>query len=356
MGGLEQPLAGVDFPGSLGDVRAWFPDDEACLDYLAWLRWGDYGFVCHLCGDLDGWQSGQFCWECAGCKARISPTAGTVFHRTRTPLTVWFEAGWLMTTQAYGASALGLQRVLGLGSYQTAWTMLHKYRLAMLDPDRSRLDGIVEADEVFIGGKNKAGAPGRAAKPGVSIVVALVERRVKGFGRTRLVVVPDSSAQSFEAVLREHVEPTATIATDAWEAWVKATKAAGYAHDRTNVSKSGKKAHEVLPAVSRVASQLKRWLGGTLQGAVAPEHLQAYCHEFEFRFNRRRSRHRGQLFYRLLSQAVQTPPTGYADLVRIGGAKKPRPVPPAQRRVSTATLAQPDAGRPWRSAPASLGR
>ena len=120
------------------------------------------------------------------------------------------------------------------------------------------------------------------------------------------------------------------------------------------MSKSGKKAHLVLPAVSRVASQVKRWLNGTLQGAVTPEHLQAYCHEFEFRFNRRRSRHRGQLFYRLLSQAVWTPPTGYADLVLIGGAKMTRPTPPPQRRVGPSTLAQPDAGRPWRSAPASL--
>lgn len=356
--GVPAPVAGVDFPGSLADVRAWFPDDDACLDYLAWLRWGDFGFACHLCGNLDGWRSASgYSWECSACKARVSPTAGTIFHRTRTPLTVWFEAAWLVTSQSYGASALGLQRVLGLGSYQTAWTMLHKFRLAMVDPDRALLNGTVEADEVFVGGKKKAGAgPGRSVKPGVSIVATFVERRGRGFGRTRLVVVGSASAAELEAALRSCVAPAAALVTDAWQSWATAATAAGVTHEAVNVKRSGRPAHESLPAVSRVASQLKRWLAGTMQGAVSPEHLQAYCHEFEFRFNRRHSRHRGQLFYRLLDQAVRTPRTSYRDLVLIGGAKAVTPTPPAGPRGVAPTLAQPDAGRPWRQLPPDLPR
>lgn len=316
---------------------------------MAWLRWGEYGFVCHICGDVAGWPSGSgYSWECGGCKSRISPTAGTIFHRTRTPLTIWFEAAWLLTTQSYGASALGLQRVLGLGSYQTAWTMLHKFRAAMVDPSRTPLDGDVEGDEVFIGGKKKAGKPGRSKKAGVSVVICLVEKHTKGFGRTRLVVVPDASAASIEQVLRDNVARTATIHTDAWNSWKAATKNLGLAHQWTSVAKSGSKAHVTMPAVSRVAAQLKRWLFGTMQGAVSPEHLQSYCYEFEFRFNRRRSRMRGQLFYRLMSQAVQTSPVPYAGLVLIGGKKPTKPAAPTGTRNVAPTLAQPDAGRPWR--------
>ena len=351
--GVPVPVAGVDFPGSLAEVRAWFPDDDACLDYLAWLRWGEFGFVCHLCGNLDGWRSSSgYSWECSACKARVSPTAGTIFHRTRTPLTVWFEAAWLVTTQAYGASALGLQRVLGLGSYQTAWTMLHKFRLAMVDPNRSLLDGIVEADEVFVGGKKKVGGgPGRSVRPGVSIVATFVERRTRGFGRTRLVVVDRASAAELQAAMVECVAPTATVVTDAFQSWRTAVAAAGMTHEVVNVKRSGRPAHESLPAVSRVAAQYKRWLLGTMQGAVSPEHLQAYAHEFEFRFNRRRSQHRGQLFYRLLEQAAQTPHAGYRDLVLIGGAKSVTPTPPTGPRGVAPSLAQPDAGRPWRLSP-----
>jgi ISXO2-like transposase domain/Transposase zinc-ribbon domain len=346
---MTQPVAGQDFPASLAGVRAWFPDDDACLDYLSWLRWGENDFVCHICGDVTGWRTRSgYSWECGGCKSRISPTAGTIFHRTRTPLTIWFEAAWLLTTQSYGASALGLQRVLGLGSYQTAWTMLHKFRVAMVDPNRTLLDGVVEGDEVFIGGKRKAGKPGRSAKDGVSVVICLVEKRARGFGRTRLAVVPDASAASIESVLRANMAPTATLGTDAWPSWKTASKNVGLSHQWTSVAKSGAPAHVTLPAVSRVAAQLKRWLLGTMQGAVTPEHLQSYCDEFEFRFNRRRSRNRGQLFYRLMSQSVQTPPVPYSALVLIGGRKPIRPAAPTGPRKVASTLAQPDAGRPWR--------
>jgi hypothetical protein len=230
--------------------------------------------------------------------------------------------------------------------FEAAWL-----RLAMVDPNRSLLDGIVEADEVFVGGKKKVGAgPGRSVKPGVSIVATFVERRTRGFGRARLVVVDNPSAPELEAAMRAVVAPIARLVTDFWSSWDTAARSCGISHERINVKRSGNPAHVSLPAVSRVAAQFKRWLMGTMQGAVSPEHLQAYAHEFEFRFNRRRSQHRGQLFYRLLEQAVQTPPVGYRDLVLIGGAKSVTPTPPTGPRGVAASLAQPDAGRPWRLA------
>ncbi len=147
----RSPRVGVDYPGSYGDLRAWFPTDSACLDYLDWLRWPE-GFVCPLCGGTQGWRMADGRWWCAGCRRRVSATAGTIFHSTRTPPTVWFAAAWLMVSQKQGISALGLRRALGIGSEQTAWAMLHRYRSAMVRPGRERLCGTVEADETFLGG------------------------------------------------------------------------------------------------------------------------------------------------------------------------------------------------------------
>ncbi len=143
----NRPVEGVHYPGSLADIRAWFPDDEACLDYLDWLRWRE-GFVCPHCQDVVAWRLPDGRHSCGGCGRRVSVTAGTIFHRTRTPLTVWFEAAWLLTSQKSGASALGLQRVLSLGSYQTAWTMLHRFRRAMVTPGRNKLSPVSRTSSV----------------------------------------------------------------------------------------------------------------------------------------------------------------------------------------------------------------
>ncbi len=346
-----KPLANVEYPATAVQFAAWFPDDEACLDYLAWLRWGDGEFVCHLCGsDGQGWQrSDRMSWDCGACGRRSTPTSGTIFHRTRTPLTVWFRAGWELTTRANGVSARGVQRTLGLGSYQTAWTMLHRYRRAMVDPLRSKLVGTVEVDEMFISGRYKAGKPGRSYAPNKTTVLAAAEVLPKGIGRCRLVVMADQTAESMRAAIRSSIELGSTLRTDAFGALAKAAE--GYVHQRVTVSRSGVPAHLHFPAVSRVQAQSQRWLLGTLQGAVEPGHLQGYLGEFEFRFNRRHARKPGLLFYRLLEQAVATGPVGYRDIA-IGGTR-PRdeekmPTAPAGVRGLPASLAQPDAGRPWR--------
>lgn len=341
------PILGVHYPGSLADFRAWFPDDSACLDYLDWLRWRD-GFLCPHCAGVSSWQLSDSRQMCAECGRRVSVTAGTIFHRTRTPLTVWFEAAWLLTSQKSGVSALGLQRVLGLGSYQTAWTMLHRFRLAMVVPERGLLSGEVEVDETFIGGKNKPGKRGRGAA-GKALVGLAVELDASGggFGRIRMQVIPDATGPTLRDFITTNIAPGSTVITDALNSYAAITTH-GFGHTSINVKRSGAQAHEVLPGVHRVASLLKRWLDGTLQGAVRPEHLQSYLDEFVFRFNRRNSRKRGLLFFRLLEQAVRTDPISYRRLVAVPTSKAVPPRPPAERGMP-GSLAGERLDRPWRA-------
>lgn len=339
------PVRDQDYPGSYAEVRAWFPDDAACLDYLDWLRWPN-GFVCPSCASTRSWRLADGLHSCAGCRRRISPTAGTIFHRTRTPLTVWFAAAWHITTQKNGISALGLKRVLGLGSYQTAWTMLHRYRSAMIRPGRDKLRGEVEVDETFVGGV-KSGPPGRGALGKALVAIAIERFQPKGLGRCRMAIIPNARATSLRQFLLANIEPGSTVVTDGWKSYPGAV--AGYNHQSINVSASGSLAHVSLPGVHRVAALLKRWLLGTHQGGVEADHLGAYLDEFVFRFNRRRSEARGLLFRRLLEQAVSAPPVSYRQLVVNPKKKRTKPKPPASRRLPRSLVLnlQP---RPWRQA------
>ncbi len=339
------PRVGIDYPGSYAGVLAWFPDDAACLDYLDWLRWPD-NFCCPSCGAATGWRLADGRWSCGGCARRVSATAGTIFHRTRTPLTIWFAAAWQMTSDKQGVSALGLQRVLEIGSYQTAWAMLHRYRGAMVRPGRDRLSGTVEADETFLGGP-EPGIPGRGAL-GKTLVEVAIEQRSRGFGRCRMQVIDDASASTLRAFLLEHVEPGSEVLTDGFSSYPSAC-GEDYIHRATPISGSGRQAHELLPGVHRVASLAKRWLEATHQGAVKPALLQPYLDEFCFRFNRRHSRARGMLFHRLLGQAVQASPLTYRSLVAGPGSdRRKMPVPPLDKRVHCESLAGPTLDRPWR--------
>ena len=232
-------------------------------------------------------------------------TAGTIFEGTRKPLRLWFRAMWYVTTQKHGASALGLQRVLGLGQYRTAWTWLHKLRRAMVRPGRERLAGTVEADEIYIGGK-EVGARGRSLGKKAVVAVA-VEENGAGMGRIRLKRVPNAAAASLEDFLLEAVKPGSTIRTDGWRSYSR-LRQLGYRHDKAVMGGDRELVEREFPRVHRVAALLKRWLLGTHQGAVEHQHLDYYLDEFTFRFNRRSSRSRGLLFYRLLQQAVATAP------------------------------------------------
>ena len=260
------PVAGRDYPGSYAELLSWFPDEAACLDYLEWLRWPD-GIRCPRCVSRDGWWLGSGRWECGVCGRQASVTAGTIFHRTRTPLRLWFAAAWQMTSQKRGVSALGVQRSLGLGSYQTAWAMLHRYRAAMVRPGRERLAGHVEVDEGYVGGV-ESGVGGRKTETKAIVAIAVEIKNPKGFGRIRLKHVPDVTAESLLPFIDEAVEAGATIHTDGWQAYWKLPEH-GYEHERTVMRQQSDPAHVVMPGVHRVASLLQRWLLGTHHGRVA---------------------------------------------------------------------------------------
>lgn len=334
---------GLDYPKSYAELRAWFDEDWKCLDYLDWLRWPD-GFVCPHCHSVIAWRLSDARWKCADCDRKVSATAGTSFDKTRTPLTVWFAVAWRMVSDKVGISATQVQREFEFGSYQTAWTMLHRYRSVMVRPGRDRLRGDVEVDESLLGGP-EPGVPGRGAL-GKVLFAAAVELDDWGFGRARLALLPDASGASLRKFLLDNVEPGSVLVTDGWSGYPPAARDL-YTLKATSIAASGLEAHEVLPAVHRVFSLVKRWLGGTMQGSVSEEHLQAYFDEWTFRFNRRRARSRGLLFHTLLTQAVGGEPVRYADL-RKAGKKRPAPVPSTGPRgkPSSLDIGYPDL--PWR--------
>jgi len=303
--------AAEDYPGTLAEFEERFSSEASCREYLRQLRWPD-GFRCPACGGERGWPTGRrWLTECASCHRQTTEIAGTVFQDTRKPLTMWFRAMWWVTSQKPGASALGIQRAMGLGSYQTAWAWLHKLRRAMVRPGRDRLSGEVEVDETFVGGVEAGG--GRRHLGNKALVVIAAEVRGTAIGRIRMKRVPDSSAASLQPYVKSVIAPGSTVITDGLNSYV-GLASAGYRHDRRVILGSGEGAEVLLPRVHRVASLLKRWLLGTHQGAVSREHLDYYLDEFTFRFNRRTSRSRGKLFFRLVQQAVLADPVPYAKL------------------------------------------
>lgn len=300
-----------DYPRTLIELEQRFATEDVCRDYLTKMRW-PMGFVCPDCQGKVGWVDRRHRWTCQDCRRQSTVTAGTVFEGTHLALKVWFRAVWLVTSQKSGASALGLKRVLGLGSYETAWSCLHKLRRAMVRPGRDRLSGRVEVDEAFIGGLSSG--DGRDGL-GKAMVAIAAEEDGRGIGRIRLAGIADGSKSSLHGFIQQAIAPGSTVHTDGWAPY-QGLEALGYSHAITRLKGKGKEAAvELLPRVHRVASLLKRWLLGTHQGAVRPSHLDYYLDEFTFRFNRRRSASRGKLFYRLLQQAVQVGPVTYNDIV-----------------------------------------
>jgi len=302
----RHPILDIDYPGTFQDFDKWFSSENDCLEYIAKLRWPQ-GFVCPGCGEKSEKPSlmGRGLFLCRKCKRQTSITAGTLFHRSHKPLRTWFLAIWFVTSQKHGASALGLKRVLGLGSYNTAWTWLHKLRRGMVRPGRDQLIGDVEIDETYVGGKGTK-VRGRGARRKTIVAIA-AEVRGRGPGRIRMAKIPDLSAPSLRQFVRTNVQRGAKLRTDAWSGY-KGIEVMGCEHIVNNISDSGDPAHVVMPRVHRVASLFDRWWLGTHQGAIRPSHLDYYLDEFTFRFNRRKSKARGLLFYRLMEQAVDCRP------------------------------------------------
>ena len=237
-----------DYPRTLQELEARFATEPVCRNYLARLRWGQR-FVCPARTGTEAWPTGRGLRMCAACGHQASVIAGTIFQGTRTPLPVWFRAIWWVVNQKNGASALGLQRVLGLGSYRTAWTWLHKLRRAMVRPGRDRVSEEVEVDEALVGGLDPGGGRRHLGKK--ALVVIAAEVRGRGIGRIRMQRVEDASADSLLPFVQQPVQPGSVVITDGLQSYRGLSKL-GYRHDRRVVLGSGASADAVLPRVHRV--------------------------------------------------------------------------------------------------------
>lgn len=296
-----------DYPRTLLELERSFTDEAQCREYLFGLRWPQ-GFVCPVCG-ASGLAIRRNLWRCFQCGRETSVLAGTIFQDSKLPLAVWFRAIWQVASQKNGMSALGLQRVLGLGNYKTAWAMLHKLRRAMVRPGRDRLSGKVEVDETYWGAE-ESGVRGRQTVRKALIIVA-AQADGKGIGRIRLRHMPDTNRATLHGFIAESIVPGSTVVSDGLQAY---RELEGYFHERQIQKHQPADAEHLLPRVHRVISLLKRWFLGTHQGAIAHDYLQDYLDEFTFRFNRRNSASRGKLFYRLAQQAVQVSPVPFDSL------------------------------------------
>ena len=298
-----------DFPRTLLELERRFCCEEACVEYLALLRWPT-GWSCPRCEATEGWTVRRNRWLCGHCRYEMSVTSGTVFQDSHLPLTIWFRAIWQVPSQKNGISALGLQRVLGLGSYKTAWAMLHKLRRAMVRPGRDRLSGVVEVDATYWGAE-EPGLIGRLTENKTLLAVA-VEEDGRKIGRIRLSTIPDLTRATLHGFIAASITPGSTVRTDGFASYLDLD---GYVH-RREVQTEQPEGEHVLPRVHLVIGLLKRWILGTHQGAIGEAYLDDYLNEFAFRFNRRTSASRGKLFYRLVQQAVQIEPIPFAKLVK----------------------------------------
>ncbi len=291
----------IDFPKTLPEFEKRFPDESACYDYLLKLRW-EYEPVCPQCGCQKTWKHhGRKLFECSQCGHQTSLTANTLMASSKKPLKLWFRAIWEVSTRKNGVSGKDLQRILGFGSYQTAWTWLHKIRKAMVRKDHAPLRGEVEMDEGFIGGK------------GADKSITLVG--VEPGGRIRLKQVSSNTEAAISGFAEREIDEQAQVRTDGLASY-NARSLGKRSHKKTVQTQAQRKYKDDLQHCHWAIANLKRWLLGTHHGAVSPKHLQSYLDEFTFRYNRRKTKGVGRLVARALEQVVIQPPLNYKTLVR----------------------------------------
>lgn len=296
------------YPHTFEEFLDWFPTEDDCVQYLEWVRWGS-GFVCPRCGGDAAWKINRNnLWHCKKCGHQSSVRSGTVFDDGRKPLKLWFHVMWLLMAQKTGMSAKNFHDAFGFGSYQTSWGWLQKLRSVMIRPGREPLSGRIELDETFIGGQ-KEGTRGRGAEGKTLVLVAIEGEKGKKLGRVRFRIIPNAKSETIRPFVLDYIEAGATIVTDGLKSY-DMLDGIGYRHEKHIQSSKT----DLNPPISRlehvhlIISLLKRWLNGTHQGGVTPNHLAGYLDEFAFRFNRRTSSHRGKLFYRLIQQSVLSRP------------------------------------------------
>jgi transposase-like protein len=305
---------------TVSQFRSRFGDEVLCGEHLAAQRWPN-GFVCPRCGGRSrGYMASRRVHECAGCGYQSSVTAGTIFHKTRTPLTSWFWAIYRMSQDKKGISALQLSKEIGV-SYPTAWLMQHKIRKAMADRDRGyRLQGLIEVDEGYVGGAEQGEAQkGRGAKS-KSVVAVAVERLAPGQegekpipGFAALAVVPNAAASSLHGFLQANVQPGSRVLSDGWRGY-QGLEQQGFQHTATPLHGDPETAHRLFPWVHITLSNLKRFLLGT-HHKVEPQHLQRYVAEFNYRLNRRTME--TNLFHRLVRACLTTNTIIYKELIAV---------------------------------------
>lgn len=302
------------YPRTSGEFDRLFHDEQACVRYLAEVRWPE-GFICPKCKGKGYWVLKTGLLECRRCGRQTSVTSGTVLHGTRKSLNDWLRAMWWIATQRTGGSARGLQRILGFGSYQTAWAWLQKLKRGMVRPGREPLQGPVEVDDAFVGGV-ETGVKGRQSDKKARIVVGVeiksLERRITG--RVRVQHINDFSAASLVPFVIGNVVAGSNVITDGWSGYSPLVDR-GFHHEVRVARRKQPGTEDLLPNVHRVVALLKRWLLGTHHGGVRPKHLQHYLDEFTFRHNRRKSRYVGKIFYRLVQGVCETTPEPYWQLV-----------------------------------------
>lgn len=301
------------YPKDFQEFLSDFPDEKSCWQYIIDMRWPE-GYVCSGCQSERYWLTGKHKIHCSECGKEYSITSGTIFQESKKSILLWFHIMWWVVAQKTGASASNMKDFMGFGTYETAWQWLHKLRRIMVRPGRENLTGEVEVDETYIGGDEiGTGKQGRGADE-KSLVVVATECVGKKIGRVRFKIIPNASSDSLLPFIEENVEKGSTIITDGWTGYSPLSENKDYNHITKIISGSGKQAHELLPHVHMVDSLVKRWINGTHQGKISPKYLEYYLDEFAFRFNRKMSTYRGKLFYRLMQQAVITPPISYEKI------------------------------------------
>jgi hypothetical protein len=302
------------YPKNFQEFLSQFPDEKSCWQYLIDIRWSD-GYVCSNCQSDQYWLTSKHKIHCSKCEKEFSIISGTIFQDTKKPLLLWFHIMWWVVAQKTGVSATNMTDFMGFGSDETSWHWLHKLRRAMVRQGREKLMGIVEVDETYIGGKETGtGKQGRGAEE-KSLVVVATECIGKKIGRVRFKIIPEASTENLLPFVEDNIERGSEIITDGWTGYSFLSKTDDYKHNEKVILGSGKQAHELLPHIHLVISLLKRWINGTHQGNMSPKYLEYYLDEFAFRFNRKMSTYRGKLFYRLLQQAVTTPPVTNKTLI-----------------------------------------
>lgn len=303
------------YPKDFQEFLYQFRTEEDCCKYLFDIRWPN-GFKCPRCNNSKYWLTDKGLIHCSECEHQTSITRGTIFHRTRKPLLLWFYVIWWVVAQKTGASAYNLMDFMGFGSYETTWTWLHKLRRAMVRSDRDKLRGDIEVDETYIGGKEIGkGKQGRGAETKTLVIVA-TECKGKQIGRVRFRCIDEATTENLKAFIEDNIEHGSLVITDGWRGYHFLSESKNYKYTKKTILESRQEAHELLPHVHLVDSLIKRWLNGTHQGNVSPKHLPYYLDEFAFRFNRKMSTYRGMLFYRLIQQAVATSPMPINEIIK----------------------------------------